>query len=109
MVTSSYPPRFAAKGYDFLEYAPAKNWIGGEWRDGHGQKTIPVENPRFGKAMSNVPISGAEDVDLAVKAAQKAFQSWKNVPLKERAQVFFKLKELMERDLEELSWLVSHE
>jgi malonate-semialdehyde dehydrogenase (acetylating) / methylmalonate-semialdehyde dehydrogenase len=109
MASSNYPPPFAGKSYDFAEYVPAKNWIGGEWRDAVGKKTIPVENPRHGKAMSNVPISGAEDVDLAVKAAQKAFQTWKHVPQKERAQVFFRLKQLMERDVDELSWLVTHE
>jgi len=108
-MTQSYPPPFAAKSYDFAEYVPAKNWIGGQWRDPQGGKTIPVDNPRWGKAMSKVPISGAEDVDQAVKAAVVAQKAWRNVPLKERAQVFFKLKELMERDLEELSWLVSHE
>lgn len=102
-------PAFPARSYDFVEYVPVKNWIGGEWREPTTGKTIPVENPRFGKAMSSVPISGAEDVDLAVKAAEKAQKSWREVPMRERAQVFYRLKALMERDLDELAWLVTHE
>jgi malonate-semialdehyde dehydrogenase (acetylating) / methylmalonate-semialdehyde dehydrogenase len=102
-------PAFPARSYDFVEYVPCKNWIGGEFRDPVGGKTIPVENPRWGRALSKVPISGAEDVELAVQAAERAQKSWRDVPIKERAQVFFRLKGLMERDLEELAWLVTHE
>ncbi len=109
MTTTDFPPRFSATSYDYVEYVPAKNWIGGQWQEPSTGKTIPVENPMYGKAMSNVPISGAKDVDQAVAEAKKAFKTWRLVPLKERAQVFFRLKQLMERDLEELSWLVTHE
>ncbi|MBX3126674.1 MAG: CoA-acylating methylmalonate-semialdehyde dehydrogenase [Polyangiaceae bacterium] len=109
MTQSQTLPAFPARSYDFVEYVPAKNWIDGQWVDAASGQTIPVENPRHGKALSKVVLSGAEDVDRAAKAAKKAFESWRRVPIKERAQVFFKLKELMERDLEELSWLVTHE
>jgi malonate-semialdehyde dehydrogenase (acetylating) / methylmalonate-semialdehyde dehydrogenase len=109
MVDDSFPPPFPARSADFVEYVPAKNWIGGAWRDAAAGKTLPIENPRWGKAFSNVPLSGAQDVDLAVQAAARAFATWREVQMKERAQVCFKLKQLMERDLEELSWLVVHE
>ncbi|MBI3206946.1 MAG: CoA-acylating methylmalonate-semialdehyde dehydrogenase [Myxococcales bacterium] len=102
-------PAFSARSYDFVEYVPARNWIGGQWREPTTKKTVPVENPRFGKALSSVPLSGAEDVDLAVKAAERAQKGWREVPMRERAQVFYRLKALMERDLEELAWLVTHE
>jgi malonate-semialdehyde dehydrogenase (acetylating)/methylmalonate-semialdehyde dehydrogenase len=102
-------PKFSARSYDFVEYVPCKNWIAGQWRDATTGKTIPVENPRWGKPLSNVPISGAEDVALAAEVAKKAQKSWRDVPMRERAQVFYRLKQLMERDLEELAWLVTHE
>jgi malonate-semialdehyde dehydrogenase (acetylating) / methylmalonate-semialdehyde dehydrogenase len=102
-------PPFPARSYDFAEYVPARNWIGGEWRDAAGKKTLPVENPRHGKPMSKVVMSGAEDVQTAVDAAARAYAGWRHVPIKERAEVFYKLKQLMERDLEELAWLISHE
>ena len=101
--------QFKARSYDFCEYTTARNWIGGEWRDAQGGETMPVLNPRHGKAMGSVVISQASDVAAAAEAARKAQPGWKATPLKERAQVLFRLKFLMERDLDELSWLVSHE
>jgi malonate-semialdehyde dehydrogenase (acetylating)/methylmalonate-semialdehyde dehydrogenase len=106
---STILPPFSAKSYDFVEYVPTKNWIGGEFCDAKTGKTLPVENPRYGRALSSVPLSGAEDVSLAVEVAEKAQKSWRELPLRERAQVFYRLKHLMERDLDELSWLVTHE
>ena len=102
-------PPFAARSYDFSEYTRCRNWIGGQWRDAASGETIPVDNPRHGRAMGAVVMSGAADVDAAVLAAASAWPSWAAVPIKERAQVMYRLRALMERDLEELSWLVSHE
>lgn len=101
--------RFPATSYEFVEYMTAKNWIGGEWRSAQSGETLEVSNPRHGRAMGKVVASGAADVDAAVAAAQEGFKVWRATPIKERVQVLFKLKNLLERDLEELSWLVSHE
>ena len=54
-------------------------------------------------------MSGAADVDAAVQAAHENLQDWQDRPLRERAEVFYRLRELMHRDLESLTWLVSHE
>ncbi|MDP2270186.1 MAG: CoA-acylating methylmalonate-semialdehyde dehydrogenase [Archangium sp.] len=103
------PPSFSAKSYAFTEYVSIKNWIGGNWREGATGNWLDIENPRHGKAMGKMTISTAKDVDAAVEAGKKAFPHWKATPMRERAQVLFRLKALMERDLDELSWLVSHE
>ncbi len=100
---------FQPTSYDFIEAPRARNWIGGELRDALGGQTMPVENPRHGKVLSEVVVSGAEDVAAAVAAASAAFPGWKATPYKERAQVLYRLKQLMERDLDLLSWIVSHE
>jgi len=102
-------PAFAARSYEFAEYAPARNWIGGAWVDPSTGAWAPVENPRHGRAMSKVAMSGAADVDAAVEAAAAAQREWRAWPVRERAQVMFRLKALMERDREELAWLISHE
>jgi len=102
-------PRFPASSSAFVKTPPARNWIGGEWRDASGGDPIPVMNPSHGKAMSSVGISGADDVDAAVSAARKAFADWKDVPIRDRAMVFYRLRELMMQNVEELAWLVSHE
>jgi len=101
---------FPATNYDFTTFQTARNLIGGSWRDPASSKQkIDVVNPRFGKAMSTVAMSGADDVDAAVKAGMRAFASWREWPIRERALVLYTLRELMARNIEELSWLISHE
>lgn len=103
-------PRFAATSYDFTEYVPARNWIGGNWREAVGPTASqPVPNPRWGRAMSSVPLSGAADVDAAVAAARAALPAWRDLPIRDRAQILYRTREILLRDLVELSWLVSHE
>lgn len=103
-------PRFAATSYDFTEYVPARNWIGGAWREAQGAPPAqPVPNPRWGRAMSSVQLSGPADVEAAVRAAGAAFPAWRDLPIRDRAQILYKTRELLLRDLTELSWLVSHE
>lgn len=108
-MTASPDLRFAARTYEFASYVPCHNWIGGQWLPAASGEAIAVENPRHGKPFGQVTMSGAADVDRAVAAAQAAFPGWRDTPIKERVQVLFRLKQLMERDLEELAWLVSHE
>lgn len=104
----TYPPPFPARSNNFTEYVQVKNWINGAWCSGKAG-TEPVINPRHGQVMGDVTLSSADDVSLAVEAAKAAFPGWRAVPVKERVQVLYRLKQLMERDLEELAWLVSHE
>lgn len=106
---TSLAPSFPARSYAFTPYAPCPNWIGGQWQDAASGETLPVHNPRHGEVLGHMALSAAADVDQAVAAARAAFPGWKDTPLKERVQVLFRLKDLMERDIDELSWLVSHE
>lgn len=100
--------RFAAKNYDFLAYQKCQNYVGGQWQDGSAG-SLPILNPRHGQAMGDLVVSSAQDVQNAVATATEAAVWWRETPLKERAQVLYNLKQIMERDLEELSWLLSHE
>src|SRR5690606_36303545 len=70
---------------------------------------IDVINPRHGKAMSSVPMCGREEVDAAVAAAHRAQPAWADLPIRDRAYVFYSLRQKMRDHLDELSWLVSHE
>jgi len=101
--------RFTASSYDFTAYIPARNYVGGAWREPTGSDTIEIINPRHGRSMSRLTESTYADIDAAVAAAKAALPEWKTWPLRERAQVMYKARELMLRDLEELTWLVSHE
>ena len=101
--------QFSANSYDFHSFPKVKNWIGGQWVDGSGTEDFSVINPRHGREMAKCCSSTAEDVQQAVDAAKQNLKEWQKWPLRERAQVFYKLRNLMHQNIEELTWLVSHE
>ena len=82
--------------------APIRNFIAGKWVDASGTETLPVDNPAAGQAIAQVPLSGLADVGKAVEAARKAFAGWRETPPVERARVLFRLKMLLEENLEDL-------
>lgn len=102
-------PPYPVRGYGFSTYVPVRNYIGGELTDAASRATLDVVNPRHGKVMGVVADSAAVDVDAAVAAARAALPAWRQVPMRERAQVMYRLKAILERDLDELSWLLSAE
>src|SRR5690606_35714651 len=110
-IPMSHPtgPRFESRSYDFTPYVPCLNWIGGEWTAAKSGATLAVDNPRHGEVIGHVAMSDATDVDAAVAAAHAAFPAWRATPMRERAQVLYRFKALMEEHLEELAWLLSHE
>ena len=91
-----------------VKYPPVRNYIGGTFVEGSGDH-LDVTNPTDGSVLSRVPLSGAADVDRAVQAARAAFPSWSAMPIKERVQVFFRYKALLEKHIDELAALVTEE
>ncbi|MFN8397487.1 MAG: CoA-acylating methylmalonate-semialdehyde dehydrogenase [Bacteroidia bacterium] len=89
-------------------YPEVTNYIAGEYTS-NGQPRIDVISPTDGRKLGSVPMSSAKDLDSAVKAAEAAFKTWSQVPIKERVQVFFRYKTLMEQNLRELAQLVHDE
>ena len=92
-----------------MKYSPVQNYINGKFVDATSARTLDVISPLDGNLLSKVPMSTAKDLDNAVKAAKVAFPKWSHTPIKERVQVFFKYKYLMEQNLKELAELVSEE
>jgi malonate-semialdehyde dehydrogenase (acetylating)/methylmalonate-semialdehyde dehydrogenase len=91
------------------KYPDVRNYIGGEFVDGNGAQYLDVTNPADGSVISRVPLSGQSEVDRAVQAAKKAFPAWAATPIKERVQVFFKYKALLEKNIDALAKLVTEE
>ncbi len=101
---------FVARSEEFTPFTTARHWIGGKWCDPVSSRaTQEIANPRYGRAMGEVLLGGADDVDLAAKAAARAARAWGEWPIRERAHVLYRLRELMVRHVDELAWLVSHE
>ena len=89
-------------------YPEVHNFIAGQFVSDSG-KRLDVYNPRHGKVISSMPLSGKGALDMAVEAAKAAFPAWSGMPVKERVQVFFRYKTLLEKHLQELSELVMDE
>ncbi len=85
------------------------NYVNGRWIDSRSTNLQPVMNPSVGQTIAKVPLSVPQDVDDAVASARKTFPVWSNTPVKERVQVFFRYKALMEKHMQELAALVHEE
>ncbi len=92
-----------------MKYSPIKNYINGQFVESSSSRTMEVISPVDGNLLSTVPMSLAKDLDAAVKAAKTAFPAWSRTPIKERVQVFFRYKTLLEKHLKELAELCSEE
>ena len=92
-----------------MKYTPILNYINGKYVAASTSKTMDVVSPLDGNHLSTVPMSSYKDLDDAVHAAKAAFPAWSKTPIKERVQVFFRYKYLLEKHLKELSELCSEE
>jgi malonate-semialdehyde dehydrogenase (acetylating)/methylmalonate-semialdehyde dehydrogenase len=90
-------------------YPPIQNFIGGQFVSSSSTRTLAVISPLDGRSLSTVPMSERSDLDRAVNAATSAFASWSRTPIKDRVQVFFRYKTLLEKNLQELARLCSEE
>ncbi|HEX2123865.1 MAG TPA: CoA-acylating methylmalonate-semialdehyde dehydrogenase [Thermoanaerobaculia bacterium] len=90
-------------------YPDVRNYIGGTFVDGDGRELLEVTDPSSGDVISRVPLSGAAELDRAVEAAKKAQPAWAATPIKERVQVFYRYKALLEKNIDALAALVSEE
>ena len=93
-------------------YAPpevrqTKLLIGGKWRDSVSGKTFETVNPATEEKIADIAEGDAADIDLAVKAARKAFDSgpWRTMDARDRGKLLNRLADLVEENLDELAAL----
>jgi aldehyde dehydrogenase (NAD+) len=84
-------------------------FIGGKWQDSVSGKTFSTVNPATGEVICQVAEGDKADIDLAVKAARKAFEEgpWPKMNAAERGRLLHKLADLVEKNQEELAALES--
>ena len=92
-----------------MKYSPVQNYINGKFVNSTSLRSLDVISPIDGEILSKVPMSGADELDAAVNAAKAAFTGWSKTPIKERVQVFFRYKYLLEKHAKELAELVQEE
>ena len=91
-----------------MKYPDARHYLGGQFVAG-GPRFLDVHNPADGQVISRVPLGNAATVAAAVTAASAALPGWAGTPVKERVQVFFRYKTLLERHIGELAGLITEE
>jgi aldehyde dehydrogenase (NAD+) len=101
MATATEPRRKAKRSFQ------TKMLIDGQWRDSQSGKTFATINPATEEVIAQVAEGDAADIDLAVKAARKAFDSgpWRKTDARERGRLMNKLADLIEQNIDELAEL----
>ena len=86
-----------------------KPYIGGAWIESESTRYTTIYDPSTGKPIAQVPQCTAAEVEKAIAAAKAAYPAWKNTPVRSRAGIMMKLRNLIERDKEELTRMVATE
>jgi malonate-semialdehyde dehydrogenase (acetylating) / methylmalonate-semialdehyde dehydrogenase len=84
-----------------------QNFIGGSFVDAAGDDTLEDRDPATGELAARVPLSGAADVDAAVRAAREAQPGWREVPPQDRARAVLALRDALLAHRDELTALVT--
>ena len=85
------------------------NYISGQWHRSTAAEQLEVHNPATAEVIASVPLSSRAEVDRAVQAALAAFPGWRNTPVVDRVQPLFRLKVLLEDNIEGLAQTITME
>jgi malonate-semialdehyde dehydrogenase (acetylating)/methylmalonate-semialdehyde dehydrogenase len=86
-----------------------QNAIGGRKVTSVSKRIAPIFNPATGEQIANLPLSTAEEVNLAVEVAKKASVGWGATPPLKRIKPMFRFKELLDRHADEIARAISKE
>lgn len=92
-----------------MKYPELKNYVGGIQIANTTDRFLDLISPLDGSLLTKIPLSTSENLNHAVVTAKKAFETWSKTPIKERVQIFFRYKTLLEKHMLELSELVHEE
>ena len=85
------------------------HWIGGKTVEGTSGRTSPVFNPALGQQSGEVDLATVEEVGAAVAAAKAAFPAWRATSLAKRAELMFRIRELLHERREEVARILTAE
>src|SRR6202047_2743322 len=85
------------------------NYVNGQWIDSKATEWLDVTNPATGEVIAQTPLSSAAEVAAAIEAAASAFPEWRRTPAEDRIQPLFKLKHVLEAEIEDLARVLTTE
>ncbi|TKI02325.1 CoA-acylating methylmalonate-semialdehyde dehydrogenase [Martelella alba] len=86
-----------------------KYYVGGEWRESETTRYMDVYNPSTGEVIAKAPCCTEKEVLSAIASAKKSFPAWSNTPAIKRAQIMYRIRELLIKHEERLTALVAKE
>lgn len=86
-----------------------KHIIGGELSSGSNTNTTPIYDPSTGKQTGEVVVGLSAEINIAVEAAKTAFKTWSTTPPAKRAQIMFKMRDILEKRADEVARTISSE
>jgi malonate-semialdehyde dehydrogenase (acetylating) / methylmalonate-semialdehyde dehydrogenase len=85
------------------------HWIDGQTVAGESGRSGPIYNPAKGVQTKEVDFASVEEVDRAVQSAKKAFESWREVSLSKRQELFFTIRDLFHRRMDDIAAILTEE
>jgi malonate-semialdehyde dehydrogenase (acetylating) / methylmalonate-semialdehyde dehydrogenase len=85
------------------------HWIDGAPVKGRSGRSGPVYNPALGVQTGEVAFASPEEIDAAVQAAKRAFESWRTVSLSRRTDIFFRIRKLLDEHREDIAKILTAE
>ena len=92
-----------------MNYPNTQLFIDGQWQDAADGRTLAVHNPASGKEIGRVAHAGKADLDRALAAAQKGFETWRDTTPAARAQIMRKAAGLMRERAAQIAPLLTQE
>ena len=89
--------------------AKVPHYIDGQWVESNAREWSEIVNPATGETLGKVPLSDAGEVTKAIDAAAAAYPAWRRTPPEDRIQPLFKLKQLLEEHVDDISRLITQE
>ena len=90
-------------------YPDTQLFLDGEWRDALAKENLEIINPATEEVIGKVSHARKEDLDIALTAAEKAFNSWKNVSAYERSKILRKAADIVRSNADEIAALMTME
>jgi malonate-semialdehyde dehydrogenase (acetylating) / methylmalonate-semialdehyde dehydrogenase len=85
------------------------NFVDGQWGSAANCELLDVPDPSSGSVLARVPLSAHGEVHRAVAASRRAFPTWRDTPVAERARLLVRLRELVEERSEALATSITRE
>jgi malonate-semialdehyde dehydrogenase (acetylating)/methylmalonate-semialdehyde dehydrogenase len=91
------------------ELKTLKPFINGQFVESKTQKYTDAYNPSSGEVIAKVPCCTKDEVEQAIAAAKAAYPGWSGTPVIKRVQILYKLRDLLIKNMDELTYLVALE